>query len=63
MPISTKNAGSMTNSPWREIDGLRGLPEQREADGDEGVDPPGGQSGDEQLEDIGHRLPLDARPA
>ena len=38
----------------REIDGLRGLPEQREADRRQRIDRAGGQAGDQQLEEIGH---------
>ena len=38
----------------REIDGLRRLPQQREADRDEGVDRPGRKTCHEKIEQIGH---------
>ena len=37
-----------------EIDALRRLPEQREANRRKGVDGAGGQAGDQQLEKVGH---------
>ena len=38
----------------REIDGLRGLPQQREADRDNGIDRPGGETCDQEIEKVGH---------
>ncbi len=38
----------------REIDGLRGLPQQREADRDQRIDRAGGKSRDQKIEQIGH---------
>src|SRR5262249_48576617 len=46
-----------------EIDRLRGLPKQGEADRDQRIDRAGCQAGDEKLEDIGHHLGLSMRPA
>ena len=47
-----------------EVDRLRGLPQQGEADGDEGVDRPGRQSGHQELNERSHRTPaVRARPA
>ena len=40
-----------------EVDGLRGLPQQREADRDQRVDRPGRKPRDEKLEEIAHRPP------
>jgi hypothetical protein len=37
-----------------EVDRLRGLPEQHEADRDERVDAPGREARDEELQDVGH---------
>src|SRR5262249_5337976 len=46
-----------------EIDGLRGLPQEREADGGERVDASGRKPGNQQLEDVGHhRFGLSRRP-
>jgi hypothetical protein len=53
-----KNAGSITNSPWAkcEVDGLRRLPQQREADRDQRVDASGREPRDEELDEVSHLL-------
>jgi hypothetical protein len=45
----------------REIDGLRRLPQQREADRDEGVDRPGREARHEQIKQVGHASPSPVR--
>ena len=44
-----------------EIDGLRGLPEQREADRRQRVDRAGGEAGNHQLEEVSHGAALRCR--